>query len=283
MSTPPTLANIGLQSTNNQYFANSLSNDLVIFTQSNQNVFIASSSNYIQLGSSGISTNAPHAASNPTIPLTSYITSNASGAFSIASASTESNSRPAWHAFDNNTTTFWQASNGLYTTNGTYTGSNATYDLNKTLYRGEYVQIQLPTGIVPKSATVLSLNGATQVPASCALLGSEDGRNWSLVASNATPNTSSTLTLTPASNAIAASYYRLVTTSNSTANATPAITTLNIAGTPAPLTTTNAGAVGLGVTNPVEALEVGCLRRRQRRAAKTRAGAHVAIGGSAPG
>ena len=258
MSTPPTLANIGLQSTNNQYFANSLSNDLVIFTQSNQNVFIASSSNYIQVGSNGISTIAPHAASNPTIALTSYATSNSAGAFNIASASTESNLRYAWHAFDNNTTTYWQASNGLYTTNGAYVGSTATTDMiSKSLYKGEYVQIQLPTGIVPKTATILSLNGATQVPASCALLGSEDGRNWSLIASNATPNTSSTLTLTPPSNAIAASYYRLVTTSNSTANTTPAITTLNIAGTPAPLTTTTAGAVGVGVTNPVEALEVG--------------------------
>jgi hypothetical protein len=42
-------------------------------------------------------------------------------------------------------------------------------------------------------------------------------------------------------------------------------------------------AVSHGLHAQVEALEFGCLRRSQRRAANTRAGAHVTVGGGAHG
>ena len=167
---------------------------------------------------------------------------------------------PAYLAFDQSPSTYWQAGSGsnLYSSTGTYTASNSTVTTTttgtNTSVAGEWVQIQLPQAIVPSSAQITSLAGPTLVPAATSLLASKDGNTWNLVASNSS-NTLNTFTLTPTSSANAASYFRLVTSSNASSNS-PAITSFNLIGTPQPITTTTTGQVGIGITNPTQQLEV---------------------------
>ena len=279
----------------NAIFNGTNQNDLALYSLAGQSVWIGclsnTASNYISVSSNGTTMNggltattvtspiATHSnvatsnlavatqltVANPVIAMTSYASPNPAGAYYVASASTESNATsPAWAAFDNVPATYWQASNALYSATGAYIGANNTQYVSAGVasnVNGEWLQIQMPTGILATSATITcsNISGAATVPVKVVLLGSSDGMNWDFVASNVTPNAATTLTLTPDISASAATtsanYFRLVTASNSIANA-PAIISFNIAGTPKPITTTASGAVGIGVDQPVQQLEV---------------------------
>jgi len=136
-----------------------------------------------------------------------------------ARASTENTGYYAWYAFDKNTTNFWNwafgAGNyypgGAGITYGYYTGPVTTTDTQGTVYKGEWIQIQLPSRIALSSYTVYGQN-PTYDPGTFWVLGSNDGVNWTLVNSQVSvPWTTTPQTLTfQAQSPQAFSYFRMV-------------------------------------------------------------------------
>jgi hypothetical protein len=105
----------------------------------------------------------------------------------ISSASTAVTGYEAWRAFQ-------KTSNQLYSSGGTnynsstgvYEGAVTTTDLSSTIYRGEWLQIQLPIAIILSNYTVQARGDAsggngTGEPKTWWILGSQNGSSWTLV------------------------------------------------------------------------------------------------------
>jgi streptogramin lyase len=122
----------------------------------------------------------------------------------MAGASTEySTSYRTWMAFNKTLASGW-ASTTAYNTSGVYTGSYTTLDTNGVVYYGEWLQLQLPVGIILNSYALCGGANAYEFPKSWYILGSVDGNNWTLV------DTQTNITT------ISSTVYRFFTVSNLT-------------------------------------------------------------------
>jgi hypothetical protein len=108
----------------------------------------------------------------------------------IASASTEYGvGNEAWRAFDyqdSSTSFVWSSSAVWNTTTGNYSGSVTTTSLVGNVYRGEWLQLQLPNAIpithfriTPRTEDANT--SSRRSPRSFVILGSNNGSSWTLV------------------------------------------------------------------------------------------------------
>jgi len=181
----------------------------------------------------------------------------------VASASAEfSGSNLAWYAFDKNTGTQWGGQSGQYTGSGSfpwlYVGGAPpkTVDVNGNSYTGDWIQIQMPSSIVLSSYSIY-YNTSYACPGLFYILGSRDGTNWTLVdqRTQAPPSSSGYITFSVSSSQ-AFTYFRLqaygVTTTGGTLNVFELIFNGTIEGP----TVSADGRLGVGVSAPVQQLEV---------------------------
>ena len=209
---------------------------------------------------------APQVLSFPPAAMTGYATTLNAGygqGTYVASASTEVNNLYlAWYAFDQIVGNWWTSAiqyNGSAPYN--YTGSVTTVDVNGNSYAGEWIQIQLPSAIVPVSYTITQASGGVNQqysPTKFWILGSRDGANWSLVDSRTgatAPWAAASPTFTVTSSQ-AFTYFRLVSNILLGAGTAVSISQIIFNGSIESVNVTADGRVGLGVVNPTRALEV---------------------------
>jgi hypothetical protein len=182
----------------------------------------------------------------------------------VASASTEQFG-PPWGAFDktigSGSSGEWQSSSTYLTSSGAYNGTVSTVDVNGTSYLGEWLQLQMPSSIVISNYALQNRSDVnTQMCSKWWIFGSRDGNSWSLVDSRTGITWSLSQTQTFAvSSGQAFTYYRIVTsitTNNSGSTQPVSISEWTLNGTIEGPNVTADGRLGLGVSNPVQALEV---------------------------
>lgn len=124
-------------------------------------------------------------------------------------ASSSTSTTTGYLAFDKNLSNPWSSGINLYDTSGSYTGAITTTDTMSTVHSGEWVQLQLPNSIAPKSFTMTV--GASNNPTTFALLGSNTGSTWDLVYNTPFAVTLSTSGSTFLTNSINLyNYFRLI-------------------------------------------------------------------------
>jgi hypothetical protein len=202
----------------------------------------------------------------PPAAMTGYSTALSSGygqGVYVASASAEFSGTYAYNAFDKNTGTTWGGQSGQYTGSGSfpylYVGGSPpkTVDVNGNAYTGDWVQIQMPSPIILSSYSIY-YNTSYACPGLFYILGSRDGTNWSLVdqRTQAPPSSSGYITFSVSSSQ-AFTYFRLqaygVTTTGGTLNVLELVLNGSIEGA---VNITADGRLGVGVSAPVQALEV---------------------------
>jgi hypothetical protein len=93
------------------------------------------------------------------------------------------NTQP-WKAFDNDITTWWETTGGLYNTlanGGGYTGPQ-TITIDGIPTSCEWITIQIPTGVVLLSYSMYARSGfAYRMPKNFKIAGSNDGATWTTV------------------------------------------------------------------------------------------------------
>jgi hypothetical protein len=204
----------------------------------------------------------------PPAAMTTYATALSSGygqGTYVASASTEyvGSANYAWYAFDKSTSTGWSCASGYYAagTPATYTGTYTTVDVNGTSYSGEWLQIQMPSSTVLANYTIIGNTNTNNNPSRFWIFGSRDGASWNLVDSRTGITWASpwTQTFTVAASS-AFTYYRISVNQIQNAGAgsgvNPVIMEWTLNGTIEGPNVTADGRLGLGVSNPVQALEV---------------------------
>jgi hypothetical protein len=194
----------------------------------------------------------------PPGPMTGYSTTINAGygqGTYVASASTDSGGQyPAWQAFDRNNN-LWVASYS-YTINVPYAGTVTTIDANGTSYKGEWLQIQMPSAIVLANYSLRPQDGPVNTPSAWYVLGSRDGTNWNLIDTRAGQSWVSTIYNTyQIQSSQAFTHFRFVCYMIS-ANALCSVSEWVLNGTIESVNITADGRVGLGVVAPVQALEV---------------------------
>jgi Concanavalin A-like lectin/glucanases superfamily len=121
--------------------------------------------------------------------LTSSFPSGGSGTY-IARGSSLYNgtTNPAWRAFDNDTTTFWETTVNQYSGSpGTVYGGTQTTTVGGTAYPGEWIQIQMPTALVLSSYSMYGrVNYTFRMPYNWIVAGSNDGTTWTQIDSRST-------------------------------------------------------------------------------------------------
>lgn len=174
----------------------------------------------------------------------------------IASASTELDSGSlACNAFSKLNTNWWNTA-ASYNSSGVYTGSYVTADVAGAQYSGEWIQLQMPSAIVLSSLTVYNYTGdINYMCKSFVLLGSSDGVRWTALL-----QVSGISSIAPVSYSVstqqAFTAFRIVATSIY-GNATRIVfEELIFYGTKEAITTAPDGQVGVGVSQPRQALEV---------------------------
>ena len=201
----------------------------------------------------------------PPAAMTGYLTT-LSGSYGVgnyvASASSEYGvgTNPAWYAFDKSGT-LWTSNLGYNSTTGAYNAANVTVATTGTAYFGEWLQLQQPVSTVLSTYSILDRGDVTyESPNTFYVLGSRDGTNWTLVDSqsgitwSANQTRSFTVSTTQAFN-----YYRLVTNIINVSGGTPTRVSVGewvLNGSIQGAAFTADGRLGLGVTNPTQALEV---------------------------
>ena len=209
--------------------------------------------------------NSGQVLSFPPAAMTSYSTALNAGygqGVYVASASGEFNSVGtilyAYNGFTKGAG-LWTSNLGYDTSTGVYTASNVTVDVTGTAYLGEWLQIQQPVSTVLSS---YSLSNRTDVnyesPNTFRVFGSRDGTSWSLVNSQSgiTWSAAQTKTFTVSASQ-AFTYYRLgVSTINAGGSARVSVRDWTLNGSIEGLTVAPDGELGVGVSNPVQALEV---------------------------
>jgi len=203
----------------------------------------------------------------PPAAMTSYATTLNSGygqGTYVASASSENPTYVSWGAFDKTASgLLWLSSVSKYNTSAPYNALAAaatTVDVNGTSYLGEWLQIQMPSSVVLSNYTLRS-DQSTNFCATWYILGSRDGITWSLVNQQNQTSTSGATTYSfTVTSGQAFTWYRLVTTAvsgfYSTASGTVGIVEWTLNGTIEGLALTQDGRLGVGVSAPVQALEV---------------------------
>jgi hypothetical protein len=213
----------------------------------------------------------------PPAPMTSYATNMTGQSYYgqgtyVASASFENTGALgyAYNPFDKSSSTFWHSQtnyNNTITNSGTYTGSVVTIDANGTSYSGEWLQIQKPSSIVISNYSIMPRSGVegAREPRTFWILGSRDGITWFLVDSRGgvntwvSPQVVKTFTVTSAQ---AFTYFRMViyqvgnASSGTTAQDSCQIAEWTLNGQIEGPTVSADGRLGVGVSAPVQALEV---------------------------
>jgi len=178
----------------------------------------------------------------------------------VASASSEYGSPNfAYTGFSKAITNGWSPANGQYSgTPGTYQYSNVTVDVTGSSYAGEWLQIQMPSSISLSNYAITNGNATGNSPYKWRLFGSRDGVNWYLIDSQSNISWSALGTKTFAVAAAQAfTYLRLsVNQVQGGSGANPVIGDITYNGTIEGPNVTADGRLGVGVSNPVQALEV---------------------------
>jgi hypothetical protein len=104
-----------------------------------------------------------------------------------ASASTEFSGYEAWKAFEDatgNSTNYWSSSTALYNSSSPYnfTSSGDPYEttVGGTLYRGDWIQMEMPNKIKLDYVTIFP-RLTNRFPRQGVFAGSNDGENWDLI------------------------------------------------------------------------------------------------------
>jgi hypothetical protein len=197
--------------------------------------------------------NSGQVLSFPPAAMTSYSTALNAGygqGVYVASASNDV-TWAAWRAFDKTVDTIWQVGTGLYTLNTPYSGATKTVDISGNSYAGEWLQIQNPSSIVLSNYTIYGVS--TNMPTIWYILGSRDGTSWSLVDQRNFNSWSGYSTFTVGSST-AFAYFRFVL--NQSNGTQPAIYEWTLNGSIEGPSVSADGRLGVGVSNPVQALEV---------------------------
>jgi hypothetical protein len=181
----------------------------------------------------------------------------------VASASSEYSSGGAtypnaWYAFDKSASTSWVAANGGYNTSSpyNYTGSVRTVDVNGTSYSGDWLQIQMPSSIILSTYSIKDSGDAQKGPGAWSILGSRDGAIWFLVDQRSGVAYSTSLLNFSVTSAQAFTYYRMVITNATGTGTFPELIEWTLNGSIEGPSVSADGRLGLGVSNPVQALEV---------------------------
>ena len=175
----------------------------------------------------------------------------------IASASSifSSGIYPSYNVFDKNITTQWSHIGVVYTTIGDYAGSVSTVDINGNAYKGEWIQLQMPSSINLSSYSLLPYTDSNWAVKKFFLLGSTDGVKWTLLNTQSGLSGVSLISVnTNINNAY--NYYRLVSNSLQGIAGVNAIMEIIFYGTEESISITPDGQVGIGVTQPKQQLEV---------------------------
>jgi hypothetical protein len=196
----------------------------------------------------------------PPAPMTGYATNMTGLSYYgqgvyVASASSEFGGgfSSAWQAFDKNIPSQW-ASAYIYTPNVPYSGAVATNDIVGNLYRGEWIQLQLPNSIVTTSYAISPQNG-DNIPKSWYILGSKDGFNWNLVDQRVNVTAWVGYNTFQIQGICAYNFFRFICNVISVGGAI-SLQEIILNGTIESVNVTPDGRVGLGVVNPTRALEV---------------------------
>jgi hypothetical protein len=204
----------------------------------------------------------------PPAPMYSYLldtTSNALVTYGqgkyVASASSENATySPIWCAFDKvySSSIKWisNGTTGTYSTTPpyNYTGSVNTVDTLGNSYPGEWVQLQLPVSIILSSVNYSFYIDSSYESTKLWVLGSRDGINWTLVATQA-GITSLSVTIN-VSTTQAYNYYRIVLGPLYGAGGLASASEIIFYGTEESICVTSDSKVGVGIANPQRALEV---------------------------
>jgi hypothetical protein len=178
----------------------------------------------------------------------------------IISASTDNgggSTTSAWNGFSSSP--YWASVAGIYTNAGVYAGSVSTVDIYGNSYSGEWLQIQLPVSITLSSYSVLPQGALVNIPNTWNILASRDGINWICINKQTGITWGTFVTqLFNVSTSSAFNYYRMVINSTTTsANQNwCVITMLKFYGTQESINITTDGQVGIGITQPIQSLEV---------------------------
>ena len=116
--------------------------------------------------------------------LTSSFPYGDSGTYIASSSSLYNNTtNPAWRAFDNNTGTFWESYQNLYTgTPGTTYSGTRTTTVGGVATPGEWIQIQMPEAMTLDSYLMYGrVNFTYRMPYNWIVAGSNDGTTWTQV------------------------------------------------------------------------------------------------------
>jgi len=209
----------------------------------------------------GPGSGSPGTVSFPPAAMTGYSTSLNAGygqGTYVASASSEyQNAQLAWYAFDKNTSTTYWCSAPNYTANTPYSGSVVTNDVNGNTYKGEWVQIQLPSSIILSNYSIFpQASGPVNTPASWYILGSRDGASWYLIDQRSNvPGWNGTYNTYQVQSSQAFTYFRFVCFVVST-NTSAAFEEWTLNGSIEGVNVSADGRLGVGVTAPVQSLEV---------------------------
>ena len=216
--------------------------DIITYNDTNNASWLTTAGAYwgivgMSYGASGLSsfirnlelTYTPYSVSNNTIktlaivsskfppgPLTSNATvlngnGDASGVYTATASSKSGMGNDAFYAFDNNINTTWISSTVYNATTGAYTGSVST-TADGVAYSGEWLQIQLPIGVVLNSYEVTpdQSSYANRSPRNFVILGSVDGSTWSLVNQQTSITWTQNAQTFTTTSTLSYNYYRLV-------------------------------------------------------------------------
>ena len=186
----------------------------------------------------------------------------------VASSSSENSGFSPWYAFDKSASTFFHTAityNATITDSGTYTGTVRTVDVNGTSYSGEWLQIQLASSIALSNYSMTGRSGleTSRTPRTFWVLGSRDGTSWFLVDSRSGINNWSSSPQSFSTSSVQAfTYFRMViyqvgnASSGTTNEDSCQIAEWVLNGIIEGPNVTPDGRLGVGVSNPVQALEV---------------------------
>jgi hypothetical protein len=172
--------------------------------------------------------------------------------------------RQAWCAFTlqniQSIGTWWSSYGNYNTTTGIFAGTTSTNDIYGNSYPGEWLQIQLPVAINISAFSILLSTNVARSPSIFYLLGSKDGMNWKCIFSRSnqtswTQNAYNTFSIQNISESY--NYYRLVAGAIQVTNDSFfSVAQLLLYGTQESINITPDGQVGIGITQPIQSLEV---------------------------